>query len=58
MAFPYRKYFLYGANQFEERIRSYFSQFRKNNSIEEFKPRIFFVDLYDEKLVELKTKRD
>jgi len=54
VVFPYRKYFLYGAKQFEKRIRSYFNQFRKENSIEEFKPRIFFADLYDEKLVELK----
>jgi len=58
VVFPYRKYFLYGAKQFEKRIRSYFNQFRKSNSIEEFKPRIFFTDLYEEKLVELKKKKD
>ena len=58
VVFPYRKYPLYGAKQFEKRIRSYFNQFRKSNSIEEFKPRIFFTDLYEEKLVELKKKKD
>jgi len=58
VVFPYRKYPLYGAKQFEKRIRSYFNQFRKNNSIEEFKPRIFFTDLYEEKLVELKKKNE
>jgi len=58
VVFPYRKYPLYGAKQFKERIRSYFNQFRKSNSIEEFKPRIFFTDLYEEKLVELKKKKD
>ena len=56
IVFPYRKYFLYGAKQFERRIRSYFNQFRKNNILKEFKPRIFFADFYDEKLVELKKE--
>jgi hypothetical protein len=53
VVFPYRKYFLYGAMQFG-RISSLFNGFReKRNITDKFKPRIFFADLYNEKLVEL-----
>lgn len=52
VVFPYRKYFLYGAMRFE-RISSLFNEFRKRRNIDKFKPRIFFVDLYNEKLMEL-----
>lgn len=56
IVFPYRKYFLYGAKQFEEGIRNFFMKWFKKTK--KFKPRIFFADLYDERLVELKEKRD
>ncbi|MCK4735922.1 MAG: hypothetical protein KAT65_25935, partial [Methanophagales archaeon] len=50
--FPYRKYFLYGAKQIEDKIRSFFMEWFKKTK--KFKPRIFFADLYNEKLVELR----
>jgi len=52
VVFPYRKYFLYGAMQFG-RISSLFNGFRERRNIDKFKPRIFFADLYNEKLMEL-----
>ena len=54
VVFPYRKYFLYGTKRFEKDVYSFFAGFRqKNNNIDKFKPRIFFVDMYNEKLMEL-----
>ncbi|MFQ6055451.1 MAG: hypothetical protein ACE5J3_05655, partial [Methanosarcinales archaeon] len=54
MVFPYRKYFIYGKQAFENRIRKFFNNYRKNHNTQNLKPRIFFADLYSEKFVELK----
>jgi hypothetical protein len=54
VVFPYRKYFIYGKEEFEE-VRKFFMKWFKD--LKKFKPRIFFSDLYEERLHELKQNR-
>ncbi len=58
LVFPYRKYFLYGSKQFKEMFVDDFNDFRRQNQTKKLKPRIFFADLYNEILVELKGGRN